>query len=223
MDERTIGILGGGYVKSTIHMSPIPCAYLNNLLTDNRQLGRMLVEAANNRNISIAILDKQNSPASQISCSTGVDGSFSDPQAIRKLAEQCDVLTVEIEHVDTYVLEELNREAATRGKSLVIQPSWQTIRTIQDKYLQKETLIKGKVDVAESLPISTPSEGELHEAAENLGLPFMLKARTGAYDGCVILICSGYREATVANSSIPTAEETIPLGPNMTLRRPSNI
>jgi len=36
-----------------------------------------------------------------------MDGSFSDPKAILKLAEECDVLTVEIEHVDTEVLEEL--------------------------------------------------------------------------------------------------------------------
>lgn len=146
----------------------------------------MLVEAANNRNISVAILDQPNSPAKQINASKiGVDGSFSDPQAIRKLAEQSDILTVEIEHVDTHVLEELEREAAARGKKLEIQPSWQAIRTIQDKYIQKETLIRGKVDVSESLPISTPSEEELHKVAKSLGLPFMLKARTGAYDGCV--------------------------------------
>ena len=36
-----------------------------------------------------------------------VDGSFIDPEKIRELARQVDVLTVEIEHVDTYVLEEI--------------------------------------------------------------------------------------------------------------------
>ena len=144
----------------------------------------MLVEAANNRNIAVGTLDKADSPAKQINDSKfNVIGSFSDSKAIRKLAEQCDVLTVEIEHVDTYVLEELEREAEARGKKLEIHPSWQAIRTIQDKYLQKTTLIEGKVDVAESIPISAATKEDLHKAVERLGLPFMLKARTGAYDG----------------------------------------
>ena len=146
----------------------------------------MLVEAANNRNISVGILDKADSPAKQINNSTfNVNGSFSEPQAIRKLAEQCDILTVEIEHVDTYVLEELEREAEARGKKLEIHPSWQAIRTIQDKYLQKTTLIEGKVDVAESIPISAATKEDLQKAADQLSFPFMLKARTGAYDGSV--------------------------------------
>ena len=144
----------------------------------------MLVEAASNRNIPVAILDKINSPAKQINAlNPGIDGSFTDPQAIRKLASQCDILTVEIEHVDTHVLEELEKEAIAQGKKLDIQPSWQTIRTIQDKYLQKMTLVQGDVNVAESVPIPEPSIERLQEAEERLGLPFMLKARTGAYDG----------------------------------------
>lgn len=160
MDIRTVGILGGG------------------------QLGRMLVEAASNRNISIAILDKDNSPAKQVNgTNPGVDGSFSDPQAIRKLAKQCDILTVEIEHVDTHVLEDLERESQTQGRKLDIQPSWQAIRTIQDKYLQKLTLVEGDVGIAKSISIPTASIEELNKAEAILSLPFMLKARTGAYDG----------------------------------------
>ncbi|KAK3170598.1 hypothetical protein OEA41_002679 [Lepraria neglecta] len=160
MDPRTIGILGGG------------------------QLGRMLLEAANNRNINVAILDKKASPAKQINgTNPGVDGSFADAQAIRKLASQCDVLTVEIEHVDTHVLEELENESLSQGKNLEIQPSWQAIRTIQDKYLQKMLLLEGGIDVAQSMAVPTASEKELRVVESNLKYPFMLKARTGAYDG----------------------------------------
>ena len=159
MDTRTVGILGGG------------------------QLGRMLVEAANNRNISVAILDKSKSPAKQVNA-TGphLDGSFSDPQAIEKFAENCDILTMEIEHVDTHVLENLEKTSVTRGKNIDIQPSWHAIRIIQDKYLQKMTLVQGHVEVAESMPLE-PSIERLQAAAKTLSLPFMLKARTGAYDG----------------------------------------
>lgn len=159
MDHRTIGVLGGG------------------------QLGRLLVEAANNRNISVAVLDKHSSPAKQVNANPGIDGSFTDPQAIRRLASQCDILTIEIEHVDTYVLEELEKESRAQGQKLSIYPNWETIRVIQDKYLQKQRLVDAGVDVAQSMPIASATEAELQTAARKFGFPFMLKARTGAYDG----------------------------------------
>lgn len=144
----------------------------------------MLVEAANNRHISIAVLDNNNSPAKQVNgTNPGVDGSFSDPQAIRKLAQKCDILTVEIEHVNTHVLEILEQEAQAQGTQFDVQPSWQAIRTIQDKFLQKVTLLEGNVDGTESIQIPHSSLEELQKAADSLGFPFMLKARTGAYDG----------------------------------------
>jgi len=68
----------------------------------------MLVEAAHRLNLQTIVLDAPKSPAKQINAlHAHIDGSFSDPEAILKLAEECDVLTVEIEHVDTKVLEEL--------------------------------------------------------------------------------------------------------------------
>ena len=143
----------------------------------------MFVEAANNRNISVAILDKKGSPAKQISSHSGIDGSFTNAQAIRELARKCDILTVEIEHVDTNVLEELEHESVIQGKTIEIQPSWETIRTIQDKYLQKQRLIDAKVDVADSRQIETVSGEEMQKVSNQIGLPFMLKARKGAYDG----------------------------------------
>ena len=145
----------------------------------------MFVEAANNRNISVAILDKKASPAKQISSYSGVDGSFTNAQAIRELASKCDILTVEIEHVDTNVLEELENESLAQGQKIEIQPSWEAIRIIQDKYLQKQRLIDAQVCVAESRPITTVSREELQKVSDSdqLGLPFMLKARKGAYDG----------------------------------------
>lgn len=159
MDTRIVGVLGGG------------------------QLGRMFVEAANNRNISVAVLDKKASPAKQISSYVSVDGSFTDAQAIRELASKCDILTVEIEHVDTNVLEELENESLARAKKIEIQPNWETIRVIQDKFLQKKQLIAAGVDVAESLPIMKVSTEELGIVSVLIGLPFMLKSRKGAYDG----------------------------------------
>lgn len=166
--NKTVGVLGGG------------------------QLGRMLTEAANRLNIKIITLDAENAPAKQINTNAShVNGSFSDPDAVRQLAELCDVMTIEIEHVNTDVLEDISRGVQTRGdwrttKSTQrdVQPSWRTIRTIQDKYVQKEHLQSHNIPIALSVALDEPcSNVDLEKTGGQLGYPFMLKARTEAYDG----------------------------------------
>ena len=153
VDRRRVGVLGGG------------------------QLGRMLIEAANRLNIQVNVLDSENSPAKQISSHDGhILGSFKDAAAIKKLAQSSDVVTVEIEHVDTQMLEEVSTE-------VTVEPSWKTLRTIKDKYAQKEYLKRHGVDVAESEDLEGRAIEELKEVGVKFGFPFMLKSKTEAYDG----------------------------------------
>lgn len=155
----------------------------------------MLCEAAAPLNIRIAVLDEDNSPAKQINGLNDlhVTGSFKDPAKIKLLASRSDVLTVEIEHVDTVVLEEI----ATKGvevtdasgkitlKKVPVHPSWKTIRLIQDKFQQKEYFGQKGIPIAEQVAIKTGSERgpSLQAAAQKFGFPFMLKASKGSYDG----------------------------------------
>lgn len=141
------------------------------------QLGRMLMEAANRLNIQMNVLDTENAPAKQISAHNGhITGSFTDRASLRKLAEACDVLTAEIEHVDTYALEEVASEVK-------VEPSWKTIRIIQDKLYQKEHLSKFNIPMAEYRKLHRNSIEELTIIGEELGYPLMLKSKTQAYDG----------------------------------------
>ena len=165
--NKIVGVLGGG------------------------QLGRMLTEAANRLNIDIVTLDVEDSPAKQINAHPNhVTGSFTDASSISQLAGKCDVLTVEIEHVNTDILEELSTGTTTRGdRKLVkstkveVQPNWKTIRVIQDKFHQKEHLLKHGISTAHSVPLKNHSIRELEQIAEQFQYPFMLKSRTEAYDG----------------------------------------
>lgn len=145
------------------------------------QLGRMLCEAASPLDIEIAILDEKNAPAKQInSNSKHVTGSFKDASKIRQLASKTDILTVEIEHIETEVLEELDAQ----GK-VAVHPSWKTLRLIQDKFDQKEHLRKEGLPIAEQMAIEAGATmpASLQQASEKFGFPFMLKARKGSYDG----------------------------------------
>ncbi|KAG8720282.1 phosphoribosylaminoimidazole carboxylase ade2 [Ceratobasidium sp. 394] len=155
MNTPRVGVLGGG------------------------QLGRMLAASASLLNVEVLFLDVgEQAPAKQVLSSSGhIDGSFSDPAKIRELASKVDILTVEIEHVNVQILEEIEKE----GK-ISVQPTPATIRTIQDKYAQKEHLLSHDVPVADSVPVESTVEG-VHAAGQQLGYPLMLKSRTLAYDG----------------------------------------
>ena len=75
----------------------------------------MMTEAAHRLNIAVVALDRENAPAKQINAKVShVTGSFTDPDAVRALAKECDILTIEIKHVDTDVIEDLAMGTDTR-------------------------------------------------------------------------------------------------------------
>lgn len=143
----------------------------------------MLAASAALLNVNIVFLDVgANSPAKQIVSPRSpflahIDGSFVDPEKIKTLASKVDILTVEIEHVDTSVLEEIQSVTGA-----VIHPSPSTVKTIQDKFIQKQHLQSHQCSVSEFLRVES-NVTSIHQTAEKLGLPFMLKSRTLAYDG----------------------------------------
>ncbi|KAI9189629.1 phosphoribosylaminoimidazole carboxylase ade2 [Blastocladiella emersonii ATCC 22665] len=163
MDSRRIGVLGGG------------------------QLGRMLVEAAHRLNVSMVCLDE--GPATPAKQLLGGDvqvasGSFARADDIRAFvrAQKLDVLTVEIEHVDTAVLDELVRDTG-----IAVYPTPATIRTIQDKFAQKQHLAAAGVPVSEFAAVADVPA--LRALGDKWGFPLMLKTRRLAYDGrgnCVV-------------------------------------
>ena len=149
--SRRVGVIGGG------------------------QLGMMLTEAARNLKDDISgvtVLDPvADCPAKQVGAEQIV-GGFRSNDAITKLASCSDVITYEIESGDSDALAALDAE---------IHPSPETLRTIQDKLLQKQFLRGNGVPVADFAEVSSWSD--LDDLVRNFGYPYMLKARRDGYDG----------------------------------------
>ncbi len=139
------------------------------------QLGRMLAIAAKRLGDRVIILDPTpNSPAGQVA-DKQIIGNFTDEQKIRMLAAESDVLTFEIELANAEVLEELTKNG------IQVQPSARTLSIIKDKLRQKEFLRNAGIPTAEFQEVN--SKEEILKAAKIFGYPFLLKARTDAYDG----------------------------------------
>ena len=153
MMTKILGIIGGG------------------------QLGMMIAEAAKKmpQHISkIIVLDPTlNCPAAQVGAEQ-IIGDFKDKGAIIDLANKSDIITYEIESGDSQVLKSVEKDAE-------INPSPDTLRIIQDKFLQKSFLLENNIPVPEFIEIGNLDD--LKEGLKKFGYPALLKARRDAYDG----------------------------------------
>ncbi len=141
------------------------------------QLGMMITEAAKKMPEQISgviVLDPTpNCPASKVGAKQ-ITADFKDEKAILELADQVDILTYEIESGNSDVL----KQAESKTE---INPSPETLRIIQDKFLQKSFLAENNIPVTEFLEIK--SLEDIKEKINQFGYPALLKARRDAYDG----------------------------------------
>ncbi|AMM51729.1 phosphoribosylaminoimidazole carboxylase [Rufibacter sp. DG15C] len=149
MKNCKLGILGGG------------------------QLGRMLLQAGLDFNLYTLVLDPDEYAPCRYLCEEFVHGDFKDYETVLAFGKRCDVLTIEIEHVNVEALFEL--EAA--GVKVYPKPS--SIKTIQDKGLQKEFFAQNAVPSAAFRLLQSKEE----LAANQDFLPAFQKLRKGGYDG----------------------------------------
>ncbi len=150
---KTLGIIGGG------------------------QLGMMITEAAKKmpEYISkIIVLDPtENCPAFQVGAEQIV-ADFKNKEAIIDLANKSDIITYEIESGDSDVLKSVEKNAE-------INPSPETLKIIQDKFLQKSFLLENNIPVSDFIKIENIED--VKKGLEKFGYPALLKARRDAYDG----------------------------------------
>jgi 5-(carboxyamino)imidazole ribonucleotide synthase len=150
---------------------PYPVARIG--LVGGGQLGRMLVKAAKRIGCTCVVLDPYPmSPAGQVS-GHQIIGGYHDPAKLRELAETCDVVTYELEDIDTEILLQLQREGHP------IYPDPALLATLQDKLTQKRFLQSAGIPTAEFEEMATPDSA----AFARFGYPLVQKARRGGYDG----------------------------------------
>ncbi len=135
----------------------------------------MSAYAAFRLGMTVAIYERMpNSPASQVTPYSFV-GEWSEQSELMKFAQRASVITLENEFIAPSVLEYLE----SLGKPVF--PTSRTIALVQDKFVQKETLRRNNLPVADFAEIHSAEDAELF--GRKYGYPFLLKSRTGGYDG----------------------------------------
>ncbi|MBB6326255.1 5-(carboxyamino)imidazole ribonucleotide synthase [Algoriphagus iocasae] len=137
------------------------------------QLGRMLIQSAINYNQDIHILDPDpNAPCKDL-CQKFTVGSLKDFDTVYAFGQDCDVITVEIESVNTEALMKLESE----GKQVYPQPH--ILKLIQDKREQKQFYQQHAIPTAEFI-LTENKEEVIHNKSF---LPAVNKLGKEGYDG----------------------------------------
>ncbi len=148
-----IGILGGG------------------------QLGKMLCLSGANWDFKTYVLDAApDYPAGQV-CTGFTIGDFNNYADVLAFGQDKDILTIEIEHVNTDAL----RALEALGK--IVHPAPRALDIIKDKGLQKEFYRENELPTARYELFADENLLKEAIAAGRWALPLVQKTRTAGYDG----------------------------------------
>ncbi|MEM1321257.1 MAG: 5-(carboxyamino)imidazole ribonucleotide synthase [Bacteroidota bacterium] len=141
------------------------------------QLGKMLVLAAQNWDLNTWILDASADFPAASACSHFVEGSFKNYDDVYAFGKQVDVITIEIEHVNTEALLQLEAE----GK--IVHPRPAALNIIKDKGLQKQFYAQHGLPTSPFRLYESLEAIKAAIASGELQYPFVQKTRTAGYDG----------------------------------------
>lgn len=144
----TIGILGGG------------------------QLGRMMAMAAARLGYRCHILDPHEHPCAAEVSADFARAAFDDLEALRRFANQCDVITYEFENLPVEPLRLLGDK---------LRPGIRSLAVAQDRGEEKSFIESTGARVAPWRLVE--SFEDVEAAIDELGLPIVLKTRRYGYDG----------------------------------------
>ncbi len=151
--EFKLGILGGG------------------------QLGKMMLYETRKFDIHTCVMDASEEAPCKIGCNEFVIGDLLDFDAVYNFGKKVDVLTIEIENVNTKALEKLEDEGVK------VYPPTAALRIIQNKAKQKLFYIDHGIPTADFSRFAYASE--IKESIEHgsLEFPFVWKSAQFGYDG----------------------------------------
>jgi 5-(carboxyamino)imidazole ribonucleotide synthase len=141
--SATVGVLGGG------------------------QLGRMLALAGAPLGVACIGLEPTPDPPMAVAAEV-IRAPYGDPGALAELADRCDVVTIEVEHVPVDAL-------AWLADRVPVRPSPAVVSVTQDRWPEKQAFQRLGIDTA---PFARPED-----LSGGFDTGTIVKRRTGGFDG----------------------------------------
>ena len=152
-NNKILGIIGGG------------------------QLGKMLLNDTFKWNITTYVLDPdKDAPAKQF-CNKFYCGDLNDFDTIYQFGKKADIITFEIEHINTEALKKLEKEGT------IIYPKPNTLSIIQDKFKQKKFYLDNNIPTSDFIFFDSIKDLTHAFETKKIKLPFVWKSTKFGYDG----------------------------------------
>ena len=177
--KQTIGILGGG------------------------QLGKMLLNTTRQWDLQTKVMDPSAEAPARIACNHFVQGDLMDYQTVVDFGKEVEVLTIEIENVNTDALATLEQQGVK------VYPQAAVLKVIQNKCHQKQFYQKNKIPTA-SFQLFNSKE-ELKDAVGRglISFPFVWKSESMGYDGYGVQIVRSNQNLEEIKEGACMAEELV--------------
>ncbi len=177
--KKTIGILGGG------------------------QLGKMLLYVTRKWDIKTKVMDPNEDAPSRIGCDKFVIGDLMNYQNVIDFGKDVDILTIEIENINTEALDALEK------RGVKVYPQSSILKIIQNKCHQKQFYQKNKIPTARFQIFG--SKEELKDAVVRgfISFPFVWKTESMGYDGYGVKIIRSNQDLEEISPGACMAEELI--------------
>ena len=141
------------------------------------QLGKMLLNDTRKFDIQTLVLDPSEEAPSKVGCSAFYKGNLNDYDTVYQFGKKCNVLTIEIEHVNLDALEQLETEG------LLVYPSPKTLRLIKNKGRQKDFYLENNIPTSKYQRFMGVKDVQKALDKDKLNFPFVWKSTEGGYDG----------------------------------------
>ncbi len=156
------------------------------------QLGRMLALAAANLGVRVRCYDEAADACAGHVCDLHV-GSFDDAARLDTFAAGCDCITYEFENVPVSAAQRL-------AARISVYPPPGALAASQDRLAEKTLFVQLGIDTPAFAPVNSPPD--IRAALDHVGLPAVIKARRGGYDGKGQAVVRTLAEATHAAQAL---------------------
>ena len=178
-NKQKIGILGGG------------------------QLGKMLLTITQQWDIYTKVMDPSLLAPARIACNTFIQGDLMDYDSVIEFGKDVDILTIEIENVNTEAL------AVLEMQGVKVYPQSSVLKTIQNKCRQKEFYRKNLIPTAVFCLFKTKAALIDALACRKISFPFVLKSESMGYDGFGVKIINSNKDLKGVNEGACMAEDLV--------------
>lgn len=176
---KTIGILGGG------------------------QLGKMLLTTTRQWDLTTHVMDPSPEAPARIGCNHFTQGDLMEYQDVLDFGKKVDLLTIEIENINTKALAELEKQGVK------VYPQAAVLELIQNKCKQKEFYQKKGIPTAPFQVFNSKEALKDAVVRGHVSFPFVWKSAAMGYDGFGVQIIRSNQDLETVSEGGCMAEDLV--------------